>query len=388
MKIAQVVCRFKPYKGGISNVAYDYALGLSKLGHQVTVFTPLVDSKDNEVKFAEFEVRRLKPLFSFGNSGFLPQLFWELRDFDLVNLHYPFFGGAEVVWLLKKYLGKKLKLVINYQMDVVGSGWKKSIFSFHTKHFMPKIIASADKVIVSSFDYAKNSNIKELIIQRSDKFVEIPPSVNLNIFKPAINDQILMKKFDIKANEKVLLFVGALDQAHYFKGIHFLIDSYKAIGLDNLKIIIVGEGDLKNEYQKHVLDLGLIDKILFAGFAHDRELVNFYNLADAIILPSIDKSEAFGIVLIEAMACAKPVLAANLPGVRSVFENRVSGFTFEVLDQHDLVIKVRKIFTDDALLSQFGQAAKERAEKMYSQDVLINKLNKVYEELVKVPPNL
>ncbi len=378
MKIAQVVCRFKPYKGGISNVAYDYALGLSKLGHQVTVFTPLYDAKDTETKFEQFEIRRLKPIFKFGNSGILPQLYWELKNFDIIHLHYPFFGGAEVVWLLKKLLGAKVKLVVSYQMDVVGTGWKKCIFGCHTKCLLPGILAAADKVLVSSFDYASHSVISPLVAKYSDKFAALPLGVNLEKFFPQPKDQELMRQFDLRNNDKVLLFVGALDQAHYFKGIHFLIDSYKNFNLDNLKIIIVGEGDLRPEYQKHVFDLGLIDTILFAGAAADKELAKYYNLADAVILPSIDKSEAFGIVLIEAMGCGKPVITANLAGVRSVYENNVSGLKFEVLDQKDLKEKVRKLFTADALLAQMGEAARQRAINLYDQNKLIKELERIY----------
>jgi glycosyltransferase involved in cell wall biosynthesis len=381
MKIAQVVCRFKPYKGGISNVAYEYAQGLADLGHEVTVFTPLYDKTDNETQFEKFTVKRLRPIFSFGNSGFLPQLFRALRGFDLVNLHYPFFGGAEFVWLLKKSLGNKVKLVVNYQMDVVGSGWKKCIFDFHTRFIMPRIIASADKVIVSSLDYIENSNAKKLLAKYPEKFMAIPPGVNLDRFYPQPKDLDLMKRFGIKPEDKVLLFVGALDQAHYFKGIHFLIDSYNAINLANLKIMIVGEGDLKPEYQKHVLDLGLIDSILFTGSAAENDLAKYYNLADAMILPSIDKSEAFGIVLIEAMACAKPVITANLAGVRSVYENNVSGLSFEVLDKEDLEQKVRKLFLDNELRGKMGLAARDRVEKMYAQDTLIRQLERMYKEI-------
>jgi glycosyltransferase involved in cell wall biosynthesis len=381
MKIAQVVCRFKPYKGGISNVAYEYAQGLADLGHEVTVFTPLYDKQDNQTQFDKFTIKRLRPVFSFGNSSFLPQLYSALKNFDVINLHYPFFGGAEVVWLLKKIMGKKVKLVVNYQMDVVGSGWKKCIFDFHTQFIMPRIIASADKVIVSSLDYAQNSNINKLLAKYPEKFVAIPPGVDLARFYPQPKDLDLMKKFGLKSEDKVLLFVGALDQAHYFKGMHFLIDSYTAINLGNLRIMIVGEGDLKPEYQKHVLDLGLIDRILFTGSAAENDLAKYYNLADAMILPSIDKSEAFGIVLIEAMACAKPVITANLAGVRSVYENNVSGLSFEVLDQQDLVQKVKKLFQNEEMRVQMGLSAKERAEKMYDKDMLIKQLDRVYKEI-------
>ncbi|MCX6744224.1 MAG: glycosyltransferase family 4 protein [Candidatus Parcubacteria bacterium] len=383
MKIAQVVCRFKPYKGGISNVAYDYALGLSKLGHQVTVFTPLYNDKDNEVKFDQFEVVRLKTYFKFGNAGFLPQLGKLLRDFDVINLHYPFFGGAEIIYRLKKQKKDEIKLVINYQMDVLGKGLKKIIFGLYNKFLMPRIIASADKVIVSSFDYAQNSDIAGLMAAQSQKFIAIPPGVNLDKFSPASKDQELLDKFNIKPDDKVLLFVGGLDRAHYFKGLEFLINSYKDLNSEKIKILIIGEGDLKSKYQQQVLDLGLIDHILFAGVTTDQDLPKYYNLADAVILPSIDRSEAFGIVLIEAMACAKPVITADLPGVRSVYANNVSGFSFAVLNKDDMIAKIKKLLFNDDLRIKMGQAARERVEKMYGQQKLIIQLEDLYKELVK-----
>lgn len=378
MKIAQVVCRFKPYKGGISNVAYDYALGMSKLGHEVTIFTPLYNDKDNEVVFPEFKVVRLKPKFKIGNAGYIPQLADLLEGFDIVNLHYPFFGGAEVVYKVKKDHPDQFKLVINYQMDVLGKGWKKFVFRLHSRYLMPKIVKAADKVIVSSLDYAANSNIKEIYENQSEKFVAIPPGVDLRKFYPTAKDTELLQKFNIKPEEKVLLLVGGLDKAHYFKGLDFLIESYKGFELKNLKILIVGSGDCQSYYQKKVLNLGLIDRILFSGPVSDSNLPKYFNLADVTILPSIDRSEAFGIVLIESMACAKPVIAANLAGVRSVFENNLSGLSFEILNREDLARQVRKLFTDDVLRQKMGQAARERAIKLYDQEELIKTLEYQY----------
>src|SRR4030042_3313329 len=149
MKIAQIVCRFKPYKGGISNIAYEHALGLAKLGHQVTVFTPLYNPKDKGFTSSDFEIKRLTTLGKIGNGAFLPQLFWSVKNFDLVHLHYPFFGGAEVVWLAKLWHGKKMRLVVSYHMDVVGGIFLRWFFKFHFKFLMPRIIKSADKIIIS-----------------------------------------------------------------------------------------------------------------------------------------------------------------------------------------------------------------------------------------------
>ncbi|MCX6745864.1 MAG: glycosyltransferase family 4 protein [Candidatus Parcubacteria bacterium] len=391
MKIAQVVCRFKPYKAGIGNVAYSQSLGLAKLGHQVTVFTPSYNKSDQDISFSEFEVKRLRAYGKIGNGAFLPQLFWSLKKFDLVNLHYPFFGGAEVIWLLKLLRGKKMKLVISYHMDVVGGIFMKPFFKLHTKFIMPRIIKSADLVIADSLDYVKSSNIKNLAAKEPEKFVEIQPSVDLERFFPSQKDKLLLYKYGLNEQfDRVLLFVGALDKAHYFKGIEFLINSFNVLdysgsqdAIYRVKLLIVGEGNLKEKYQNQVAAAGLQDKIIFTDPVSDADLPKYYNLAEVIILPSIDRSEAFGITLIEALACAKPVVASNLPGVRSVVDDGINGFVFEVKQEGDLANCVNKLFKDNELREKMGQVARAKAEKFYNQDILISKLEKIYLELVK-----
>ena len=391
MRIAQIICRFKPYKGGMGNMAYDYSLVLAKLGHQVTVFTPLYGEEDKKFTRSEFRIKRLIAWGKIGNGAFLPQLFWQLKGFDIVHLHYPFFGGAEIVWLLKLLFNKKMKLVITYHMDVIGGIFLKPFFKFHAKFIMPRIIKSADKVIVTSIDYAQNSNIKELVKNNPEKFIEIPPSVDLARFFPLAKDKELLYKYSVHPEfDKIMLFVGALDKAHYFKGIEFLINSFKVLdysvsqdSLYKIKLLIVGEGNLKNRYLDQVASAGLQDKIIFADPVSDLDLPKYYNLADVIVLPSIDRSEAFGITLIEAMACAKPVVAANLPGVRSVVDNGLNGYIFEVKQEGDLANQINKLFSDKSLIEKMGQAGRQKVEKFYNAEFLIQKLEKLYQAIIK-----
>ena len=391
MKIAQVVCRFKPYKGGISNMAAEESFGLVKLGHEVTVFTPLYKEEDKNFISSEIKIERLGTFGRFGNGAFLPQLLWRLKGFDIVHLHYPFFGGAELVWLAKKLNASKIKLVITYHMDVVGGIFMKPFFKFHSKFIMPQIIQCADKVIVTSLDYAQTSNIKKLVAGKPEKFIELPPSVDLERFFPVEKDKELLYKYGINDEfDKVLLFVGALDKAHYFKGIQFLINSFNVLDysgsqdvLYRVKLLIVGEGNLKEKYQEQVLAAGLKDKIIFADPVGDEDLPKYDNLADVIVLPSIDRSEAFGITLIEAMACAKPVVASRLPGVRSVIEDGIDGFLFDVKQEGDLANRVNKLFADKVLREKMGAAGRIKAEKLFNQEILIKKLVGVYEDVLR-----
>jgi glycosyltransferase involved in cell wall biosynthesis len=379
MKIAHIVCRYKPYKGGISNIAYEYAEKLSQLDHAITVFTPLYDNIDNDLTTEKYKIERIKPWFKFGNAAFIPQLLFKLKKFDIVHLHYPFFGASCLVWLLKIIKGKKFKLVISYHMDVVGGGALKIFFSGHSKLIMPMIIKSADKVVISSDDYAQNGDLQNIFKKYPDKFTIIPPSVDLERFNPTDKDHDLFNKYSL-SNSKVVLFVGGLDKAHYFKGLEFLIKSFAKFN-NNVKLVIVGSGDLKNNYQAQVAKANLQQKIFFAGKVSDEDLPKYYNLADLVVLPSIDKSEAFGIVLIEAMACAKPVVTSDLAGVRSVYNDQVSGLVFKLKDSADLAEKVNKILGANELQGKMGQAAIEKVKSTYDLNILIKKLETIYEDM-------
>jgi len=388
MKIAQVVCRFKPYKGGISNVAYDHALGLAKLGHEVIVFTPLYNLNDNDFISSDFKIKRLTPFGKIGNGAFLPQLLWQLKNFDIVHLHYPFFGGAEMVWLLKLLRGAKLKLIITYHMDVIGGIFLKTFFKLHSKYIMPKIINAADCVIVDSQDYAQSSNIAALIKKNPEKFIEIHPAVDLEKFFPNQKEKSLLFKYAIHPEfDRILLFVGALDKAHYFKGIEFFINAFKILDEINqdkpwrAKLLIVGEGNLKEIYKEKAAESGLQDKIIFADPVSDDDLSKYYNLADIVVLPSIDRSEAFGITLIEALACAKPVIATNLPGVREVVKDGENGFVFEVKNEGDLASRINILLNDSSLMNKMGGNGRKNAEKYYDHENITKALDIIYQKI-------
>ncbi len=373
MKIAIVSPVFPPYRGGIGTAVYTEARELARRGHEVAVFVPRRwGEKGDGVQKENFRLFRLRPFFRYGNAAFLPQLRWRLRDFDVVHLHYPFFGGAEVVY--KKLKNKKTKFVITYHHDVVGRGLLGKFFHWHTKILMPRILGAADKIIVSSFDYAENSNIKDIFKKNPEKFFEVPFGVDAEHFSPAEPRQDIAKKFGLSVG-RTILFVGGLDRAHYFKGLEVLIRAKAEI--PNAKILVVGDGDLRPHYEKMVADLNLKNQIIFVGSLPAEDLPVYYNLADVVVLPSLDQSEAFGIVLIEAAACGKPVIASNLPGVRSVIEYGVDGFTVPAGNAKELAVKINYFLDNPAAAKEFGKHGRTRVLEKYNFKKVGEKLEKI-----------
>jgi len=135
----------------------------------------------------------------------------------------------------------------------------------------------------------------------------------------------------IKKNRLELLFVGGLDRAHYFKGFNVMLDALAGLAAANWRLTVVGDGELRPSYAARAAALGLEKKISWAGRVSEADKIRAYQNADLLLLPSINSNEAFGFVLIEALACGVPVIAADLPGVRRVFSDRQEGLLANLL---------------------------------------------------------
>jgi len=358
-------------------MARSYADGLSRLGHDVTVFCPAYRPAEKEPD-APYRVRRMKPPVKFRNSAFLPQLGPETRGFDLVNLHYPFFGGAEAVLLNKKTLGRRMPLVVNYQMDPLAGGWAGAAMAAYTKAVLPAVLKAADRVIVTSLDYAAHSAAAPALRRHPEKFEAVPPGVDTSVFKPRPIDPALRARYKLGPRDRVVLFVGGLDRAHAFKGVGFLLETWAAAKPGNARLLVVGRGDLRNRYVQAAADLGIAPDVIFDDGVGEDGLPAVYNLADLFVLPSLDRSEAIGIVQIEALSSGVPLLASALPGVRTVVENGRTGFTFEVGNRAGLAARLKAVLEDEPLRRRMSAAAREAALAKYEQGAVWAAVEKTF----------
>lgn len=368
MKIAHVVCVYPPYKGGIGNVAKDFA-SLTKADNKVTIFTPIQNNfKAQEDRMMKIEY--LKPFLRYGNGAFLPQLFFKLKDFDIVHLHYPFFGASEVVYFAKLFFKKKFKLIIHYHMDTDKLSFFTKILSIFSWIILKPLFRVADKITFASEDYILSSRINFFYQNNKQKFHLLPFAVDTDKFFPCPS-----KKEENKIN---ILFVGGLDKAHYFKGVDVLLKALGNILNDKIVLNIVGQGGMTSEYRKIAKNAGIEKYVNFLGGVSDEELVKNYQKANIFVLPSINSHEAFGVVLLEALSCAVPVIASNLPGVKSVFEDKQEGLLAEPGNIYDLKKKINTLIVDKNLRRQMGANGKKLIDKKYSFKILKKRLEKIY----------
>ncbi|MGA9349015.1 MAG: glycosyltransferase family 4 protein [Anaerolineae bacterium] len=378
MRIAHVTATFPPQYTGTGVVCYHNVLGLARLGHEVTVFT--ADHPPGDYVYPEeITVRRLPVLFCIGNAPFLPALL-ELGGFDIVHLHHPFYFGSETVFLSS--LTNGLRYVATYHQDVLLEGLLRFLDKLHHRLVGRLILSRAVKVLATSWDYARACRLSELMQMRPEAVAELPNGVDALRFRPDLDGSGLRAQYRLKHTDQVVLFVGALDRAHYFKGIGILLQALACLPDKGIRLLVVGDGNLRPTYQAQAIGLGLWDRVIFCGRVLDEALPAHYALCDLLVLPSTTMGEAFGVALLEAMACGKPVIASNLPGVRSVVSDGEDGLLVRPGDVDDLAKKIQMLLDDPQQRREMGERGRAKVEAKYAWPKIIPRLVRVYEEVL------
>jgi len=375
ISIAIVTPTFPPYRGGIGKLAELDARQLAELGHDVHVFTPR--ARERLDRPAEpFQVHELPVRGRYGNAAFVPGTAGLMKRFQLTFLNYPFFGGAEPLALTRRFFPDS-KLALVYHMDVVGQGPLGAIFGLHRRLLQPAILRAADRIVVTSFDYLLNSNIGGLFRDQRFHFRELAPSVDTARFAPGDKPSELLFRYGLTSADRTVLFVGGLDRAHYFKGVPSLLRALTTRELSRTKAVIVGDGDQRRAYEKLAADLGLAGRAVFAGGVSDAELPAHFRMADVFAFPSIDRSEAFGVAALEALASGLPVVASDLPGVRTIVRHGETGFRVPPGSVSALATRLDELLDDAVMRRRIGQNARKMAVEEYDDGIRLKRLGQL-----------
>lgn len=149
---------------------------------------------------------------------------------------------------------------------------------------------------------------------------------------------------DISGTEKIVLFVGRLS---YYNGVEYLIEAMQSV---NAKLLIDGDGKSREKLENMTVSLGLEERVKFLGKVSNELLKYCYQICDVFVLPSVEPTEAFGLVQLEAMAYGKPVINTLLPtGVPFVSIDGKTGLTVEPRNSKALADAINKLLSDDEL---------------------------------------
>lgn len=379
LKIAHVSATFPPYQGGTGNVCFSLARELTCQGHEVHVFTALSKGASPLEKMEGFSVHRKKPFVKTGNAFFLPSLLRALRGFDLIHLHYPFYGGELSALAARLY---KVPLVITYHQDVLLEGWAAFVEKMLRFSLGRMTLRSASRLLFTSLDYAKSSYVTPLLRRREEIIGELSNGVDALYFRPGPPLMEHFERHHLSVGDKIILLVAGLDRPHYFKGVKIFLEAMTQLP-PHFKGIIVGDGELRSSYEEAAKRAGLAERLIFTGRVSNEELRSYYRMAGVTVLPSVTRGEAFGLVLLESLASATPVIATDLPGVRTVVENERDGFVVEAASPTALSKAIQKIFAVPANRLEMGRQGRLKIEERYTWSELARRLETIYYEALE-----
>jgi len=362
MRILHVYKDYFPVLGGIENHIRMLAEAQAATGHRVTVLVcapgPRTHVEDrNGVRV--IKAARLATVASTPLSIQQPRILARLRP-DIVHLHSPYPVGEAANWLW----GRARATVITHHSDVVR---QKLILRFYGP-ILRRVLRSADAIIATSPRYLETSPWLRPV---RDRCTVVPLGIDLSRFperpEPPIHDP------------PTILFVGKL---RYYKGLDVLLRAMRS--LSDVQLVVVGDGPMRKPWERLAQELELTARVRFAGEVPDEELLGYYAAADLFVLPATARAEAFGTVLLEAMAMALPVVSTELgTGTSWVNQDGVTGRVVPPDDPDALAQAIRELMADPERRRRMGRTARERVEAEFSLPMMVQRVEAVYERALK-----
>jgi rhamnosyl/mannosyltransferase len=287
---------------------------------------------------------------------------------DLLHLHFPYPWG-EVSWIRAD---PGLPTVLTYHSDIVRQKAALAVYSPLLRRFLSKV----DLIISGSPNLVEHS---EFLQPFAGKCRVVPFGYDLTRYEATPDTLARAAKLREGHTRPIVLFVGRLV---YYKGVDVLVRAMADVDAD---LVVIGSGPLEGTMREIAVAGGIADRITFMPPVPDEELVAWYHAADVFCLPSVERSEAFGAVQVEAHACGTPVVSTDLPtGVPFVNEDGVTGLIVPPGDAGALGGALRRLIDDPELRAKLGAQARDRARRMFTLEAMTSGVMGVYREALEM----
>lgn len=287
---------------------------------------------------------------------------------DVVHFHHP--NPTAVLSYLAS--GRRGPLVVTYHSDIVRQRVLGALFT----PLLHRFLGGAHAILASSPDYARSSPV---LRKHAGRVRIVPFGIRVQEYESARAEAVAA----IRAEYGPRLVAGA-GRLVYYKGFHYLVRAFASIP-GPARLVILGDGPLRGELEALAAQLGIAERVSFPGSVP--ALAPWYHAAELFVLPAVARSEAFGLVQLEAMAAGTPVVNTRLEsGVPFVSRHGETGLTVPPEDADALAAALRTLLDDDALRARLGRAARERVRREFSLERMVADTLAVYRDAVSVSP--
>ncbi len=383
MKILISSTYFEPYKSGLSIYALRLARGLVERGHEVVVLSSLYqDGLAREALVDGIRVVRVPVGWRLSKGVIMPSLRrvaepW-LRWADVVNLHLPQFESF-VLSALARRMGKPL--VVTYHCDIVaGASLFEKLAVWGTSLLGRLSLRRANLIVQNTLDYASSSPVLSHYLSKT---IEIPTPVNVSTVS---DDEVASFKvrFGIASDDIVLGLAGRVARE---KGYEYLLEALPLVleAFPNARVVHAGawKGVIGEEaYQARITEMasGFGEKWMSTGYVSDADFLAFFAACDVLVFSSLNSTESFGIVQIEALSQGTPIVASDLPGVRQPVLRTGMGRIVPIRDGNALASAIIDV------LSERADGARREIPHTYladfSQEQVALRYEKEFERLI------
>ncbi len=353
MKILLSSTYFEPYKSGLSIYALRVARGLVDLGHEVVVLTSQYSQQEPALALNEdldgVKVVRVPVGMWLSKGVIMPSLARVAREWiqwaDVINLHLPQFESFVLSRVAKRY-GKPL--VVTYHCDIVaGDSWFEKLAVWGTSLLGRLSLRRADLIVQNTLDYAEHSPVLKHYLAKT---IEIPTPVNVSqVSQEAVS--AFKARFGIASDDIVLGLAGRVARE---KGYEYLAQALPLVWerFPQARVVhagawkgVVGEQAYQDRITTIVAEFG--EKWMSSGYLSDEDFLAFFGACDLLVFSSLNSTESFGIVQIEALSQGTPIVASDLPGVRQPVLQTGMGRIVPLRDAEALAAGILAVLEDN-----------------------------------------
>ncbi|MCY7370462.1 MAG: glycosyltransferase [Polaromonas sp.] len=290
------------------------------------------------------------------------------KPFDVFHLHFP----DPLSHLTSMLLPAKVRRVITWHSDIIRQKRLRALY----KPLQSRIVLQADALVAATQAHFDSSTQIPVEVPAERRHV-IPYGLDYSSLALNTRTAALRDKLRSRAQGRGLLF--ALGRHVYYKGFNVLIDALKST---DAFLILGGDGPLRPQLEQQAAELGLSERVWFVGRIPEQDLGAYFHACDVFCLPSVEQSEAFGLVQLEAMACGKPVVCTQLNnGVNVVNVAGETGFAVPVRNASALGQCLARLLNDPLLRQKMGQHALAHSVA-YSVENMTTRHIRLYQELL------